>query len=518
MISFFRRIKNSFDNFTVKSKLMTIIMVVTAVCTVFALISFTYLSVVNIKDQMRSNISATGLIVANRVNAALMFDNNSAAYETLNSLSFNKSIEQACIYDGEKNVFAKYTSSKYVTKQCPEIEPISLYFTDDSLRLFSPITDQFNNKDIGYLFIESDLTPVYSYLTKQTLVGLLVIFIVLVIAYLLSLKLQKIISKPLHYILDKNSQNSSLFMPSDEYHTSKNEFSKMDMLMRAVMTRIAYLENQNQKSQQAYQELMKNSESTFNYLVDELKQPVEATIAFADIISSRAIGPVDDEYVSYYNDVYFTVFYYYGIINDSMKLFKEHASLDSTPRGLVDFSALLNLYLNEIKAHKPDFIQDIDFYADYKVSGDISKVIIDKIIVKELIYNSIFVFSKYLAFLEKKEMHIIVSASVNSEDKDAQKFQLEISCEELMNESVSEFLENHRKYQNDVHMLRSKLQFMKFLAKYDGGYLDFGNDLRKMNSMIIMFPLAQLTDTSSLHSHSSSFNIESLLKEEALPS
>ena len=70
--------------------------------------------------------------------------------------------------------------------------------------------------------------------------------------------------------------------------------------------------------------VIKNSESTIGYLSNELKHPLEATIAFGDIISSRAIGDIDPEYISYYNDVYLTVFYFYGIINDTMSFFKSH--------------------------------------------------------------------------------------------------------------------------------------------------------------------------------------------------
>ena len=33
---------------------------------------------------------------------------------------------------------------------------------------------------------------------------------------------------------------------------------------------------------------------------------------------------------------------------------------------------------------------------------------------------------------------------------------------------------------------------MKYLASYDGGYLDFGNDLRKMSKMVISYPWQQL--------------------------
>ncbi len=85
-----------------------------------------------------------------------------------------------------------------------------------------------------------------------------------------------------------------------------------------------FLEHEVLKRNKELNEVIKNSVSTFNYLSHELRQPLESTLAFGDIISSRAIGEIDPEYVSYYNDVYLNVFYYYGIINDTMGFYKNH--------------------------------------------------------------------------------------------------------------------------------------------------------------------------------------------------
>ncbi len=56
-----------------------------------------------------------------------------------------------------------------------------------------------------------------------------------------------------------------------------------------------------------------------------------------------------------------------------------------------------------------------------------------------------------------------------------------------MGQDIADILEKHRDYQNDVHLLRAKLQYLKYLATYNGGYLDYGDDLRRMSQVVMYF-------------------------------
>lgn len=63
----------------------------------------------------------------------------------------------------------------------------------------------------------------------------------------------------------------------------------------------------------------------------------------------------------------------------------------------------------------------------------------------------------------------------------------------MESENIANVLENHRDYQNDVHLIRAKLQFLKYLAAYNGAYLDFGDDMRYLFKMVLMYPINQVT-------------------------
>ncbi len=96
--------KQKFANLPVKSKLMFIILSVTIVCIFVTVIAFSTSGIINIKKQMRDELAITGTIISNRINAALVFNNNSVALETLNALSANSAIRLACVYDMKSNI------------------------------------------------------------------------------------------------------------------------------------------------------------------------------------------------------------------------------------------------------------------------------------------------------------------------------------------------------------------------------------------------------------------------------
>ncbi|MBL6785607.1 MAG: hypothetical protein ISQ32_04820 [Rickettsiales bacterium] len=468
----------------------------------------------NIKNQIETELLISGKLIADRVNAALEFNNNSSAIESLNALQVNKSISRACIYTQDGSQFASYFSGIYKGNDCPKVlkEP-NLYKSDDLYSLYRIISSQVDNTIIGHLFIETNLDRANDYVNNLLLIGVIIFSVVVVLAFILANLFQKTISQPIQYLINKSTEKAHLSESSPFFSDSKNELVKLEVLLRGIISKINSLEEQNIKRDQAMENVIKNSESTIGYLSNELKHPLEATIAFGDIISSRAIGDIDPEYISYYNDVYLTVFYFYGIINDTMSFFKSHLK---SQRGLserLNVPIFISDTINDIKNKKPEYLENFEIVCDSVIDENLPELNIDGALIKELISNAFFVFSKYQTFLNKTNLQVKITAKKDILDGDSEKFKIEIQCNDLEGESIASVLENHRDYQNDVHLLRSKLQYMKYLASYDGGYLDFGNDLRKMSKMIIFYPWQQVQINDNVSENSQPQSLEESLKK-----
>ena len=130
------KIKNYFENLSVKNKLLIIILSVSLVCVIISMFSISVVGLRNIKKQIETELLITGKLLANRVNAAIEFNNNSSAIESLNALEINKSVSRACIYNKGGREFASYFAGTFTGGNCPKLKEPNLYQSDKNYSLY----------------------------------------------------------------------------------------------------------------------------------------------------------------------------------------------------------------------------------------------------------------------------------------------------------------------------------------------------------------------------------------------
>ena len=184
----------------------------------------------NIKKQIETELLISGKLIADRVNAALEFNNNSSAIESLNALQVNKSISRACIYNNDGIEFASYFSGTYKGNNCPpSLKSPNLYKQDDIYSLYRVVTSQVDNI-IGHLFIETTLDRANDYVQNLLLIGVIIFSLVVLFAFILANLFQKTISQPIQYLIDKSTENAHLSESSPFFSSSKNELVKLEVL------------------------------------------------------------------------------------------------------------------------------------------------------------------------------------------------------------------------------------------------------------------------------------------------
>ncbi len=479
-----------FKDMPIKVKMMWIILTVVAVVLSITIGAFSVNGVHNIKKQLRDELAITATIITSQANTAIFYQNNSAVTETLSSLNANQSIRIACIYDKTGRIFARHINGQTTSIRCPAPHTEDgIFFTNNALKLYQEIIDPFDRTKVASLYIESDLQKIKTYAIKQTYISIIIILLVASIAFILASYLQRLISQPIRSLIDKNAE-LEYFRPSQDYLQSNDEMHKLQIMVNGILEQAQKYQKKAVKATNELNEVVKNAECTFGYLINELKQPLQSTMAYADMINTGALG--QEEQVSYYNDVYFTVFFYYGVINDTMEFYKKHLGTTGGHKDKSDVDELIKTTVNKIQQANPGFMHNLEFNAYYSIDQGLPKLRIDEVITRELLHNVLFVFSKYITFLELSSMTIDIKAGQDFSDPDVPRFKVQIDCRELNEKPIGHILENHREYQNDVHLLRSKLQYLKYLASYDGSHLDFGDDLRNMSSIVIMYPWTQV--------------------------
>ncbi|MBN2588402.1 MAG: HAMP domain-containing protein [Sedimentisphaerales bacterium] len=135
-------------------------------------------------------------MIGDNCRAALAFEDAQDAEETLKSLQAESSIEFACVYTKEDRLLAQYQSSGYKDSVEPPVTPVESYkFEKNYFKLFRHIKE--NEEIIGTVYIQLNLSNFKrEFLFKVGVVGMIMLVCSL-IAYLVSFRLQHLISGPI---------------------------------------------------------------------------------------------------------------------------------------------------------------------------------------------------------------------------------------------------------------------------------------------------------------------------------
>ena len=105
------------QNLQIKGKLMLIAMATSIIGLLLAGISFIVYERYSVKKNMIQDMTALGMLIADRSSAALVFDDHRLAEENLSALRVKSAVVAACIYNENGSLFAEYKtdSSKAIT-------------------------------------------------------------------------------------------------------------------------------------------------------------------------------------------------------------------------------------------------------------------------------------------------------------------------------------------------------------------------------------------------------------------
>jgi len=181
---------------TIKTKLTAIMMLTCLVALATAGIAFVMWGQISFRDMMARNLTAQAGTIADNCRAALSFDEAADANETLNALRTQPSIVYASVYTSDKTNFVSYYRDGVDTHLHPlRIQAEGHHFEDDLLTVFHAIV--LDEETIGFVCVRSDLRTLHVMLRRNVGIVSTVLLLALLIAYLVSARLQGIISSPI---------------------------------------------------------------------------------------------------------------------------------------------------------------------------------------------------------------------------------------------------------------------------------------------------------------------------------
>lgn len=186
--------------FSIKKNLTLLMMFISGVALLVAGAVFITYDLISFRNDMVRNLNTLADVTAINSTAALLFDNESDARETLAALKAEKHVTGAVIYrDDGSEIFVSYVrDQKTPSLQIPKMLSQGHYFANGRLHVFKPII--LDDDVIGTVYLQSEMKEFYQRLRRYLLIVLGVLIIASSAALAMTTRLQRIISDPILHL------------------------------------------------------------------------------------------------------------------------------------------------------------------------------------------------------------------------------------------------------------------------------------------------------------------------------
>ncbi len=172
------------------------------------------------------DLDALAKITANNSMSSLAFRDPGDATEILAALQAQRTIEGACIYDADGNVFATYQQSGLDAPfEPPPVEPEGYRTEGRRLLLFRDIVQ--NEVHLGTLLLQVNFDPLYQRMYGDILLALLVILVTIALASFLARRLQRRVIGQISGVVQLADQIAAGALPPRMEHATDDEIGDL---------------------------------------------------------------------------------------------------------------------------------------------------------------------------------------------------------------------------------------------------------------------------------------------------
>ncbi|MGB2221302.1 ATP-binding protein [Neptunomonas sp.] len=312
----------------VRHKLSAIVM-----ATALAVVMLSYsIFIVNFwltsRDQLVESLHTLTKAVSANVSAAVIFDDSLTATEILNTLNANPNVEYAVLQNEEGAFFAGYgdllspqDKTQFENFMSVQSTDWSYDFIGNYLIIEQPVMVE--KRFIGMLGVAVSLENYQESIRRWVLYGVGILFLVLLVGYFISLRLQRFIIKP----LDKMVNTMSEVAKSSDYSSRVRYRSKDELgqLVEGFNSMLAQIQNRDAELKHARDVAEQANHAKSRFLATmshEIRTPMNGVLGMAELIMST---PLNEEQLRYAQTIHSSGASLLSIINDILDYSKFEA-------------------------------------------------------------------------------------------------------------------------------------------------------------------------------------------------
>ncbi len=344
----------SLQNLSIRRKLILITMLTSSMALLLSSASFLIYDLVSFRHLLTQALTTQAEIIGYNSAAAMAFKDEPAATATLSALTVKGDIVAAVLYSPDGKMFAEYFRND---KTLPTFVPArsqekGYRFEGRYLEVWHDVT--LNGELLGTLFLQSDMRQWSTRAKRYASICFVFVLISGFFAFLVSSKLQKVISGPIMHLEDtmrtvsanKNYAVRAAKSYADEigslidgFNTMLSDIQHRDTALRGandeLKTRTQELEEEISHRKQAQEDLLKakhvaeeasRAKSTFlANMSHELRTPLNAIIGYSEMLEEEAQDSSTVETVQDLQKIKSAGKHLLALINDVLDLSKIEA-------------------------------------------------------------------------------------------------------------------------------------------------------------------------------------------------
>lgn len=190
-----------FRDLPIRRKLALSLLTSSILAVVLACLGFAIYQRQSFRTYKVSELTALADIMGANTAVSLALNDRTTADEMLGALRANDDVLVACLYNNAGEVFAEYHRASLASDiHLPARQSCEAQFNRDSITLFHDVS--LNNDRVGSIAIISDLSGSGARLRQYIRIAILVLFISILVAYLISSRLLRVVSDPIVHLAE----------------------------------------------------------------------------------------------------------------------------------------------------------------------------------------------------------------------------------------------------------------------------------------------------------------------------